>query len=176
MNFPWIVAIPTNRFNLQTSRQIYRNMSTPIPTICFILYETHIPKKSCEIMCDVFVMFYVNYMQCIVRYFHIFVCSLPRMFINNWCLFTIAIKNQYTIHNLLVNVNNNSITIEFLKMILSFSDVILANLFLSCQAFFLPWYMIPTWVESWCDGRMKNLENLLEEIKNLERNLGRFSS
>ena len=75
-------------------------------------------------------------MYCQILFELLFVHSLRARVYHNWCLFTNAIKNKYTIHNLLVNVNNNSITIEFLKMILSFSDVILANLSFPCLIFF----------------------------------------
>lgn len=50
-------------------------------------------------------------------------------------------RNRYS----LVNVNNNNITIVFLKMILSFSDVILANLSLprpSLHSTNISWYTI----------------------------------
>lgn len=59
-----------------------------------------------------------------------------------WSMYLqIVMRNRYS----LVNVNNNNITIVFLKMILSFSDVILANLSLprpSLHSTNISWYTI----------------------------------
>lgn len=52
-------------------------------------------------------------------------------------VYTLDLADRKSIDNLLVNVNNNSITIEFLKIILSFSDVILENLSLPGFLFLL---------------------------------------
>lgn len=63
--------------------------------------------------------------------------------------------DKKSIANLLVKVNNNSITIEFLKMILSFSDVMFTNLSLPLNifSFTLHFLIYDLILSSWWDRR-----------------------